>query len=84
MEPPEAGRPDATQTRESVLLSLFDGVGAAHIAVDMVLTAVGRPRALVAAWYCEKQESLAAAVQREWERRAQAFGATPYRRAAAD
>eukprot|EP00969_Alexandrium_andersonii_P222139 9811771-Alexandrium_andersonii.AAC.1 len=50
----------------------------------MVLTAVGRPRALAVAWCCEKQDSLATAVQREWERRAQAFGTTPYRRAAAD
>eukprot|EP00969_Alexandrium_andersonii_P048728 2137255-Alexandrium_andersonii.AAC.1 len=50
----------------------------------MVLTAVGRPRALVAAWYCEEQEALAAAVQQEWDRRAQAFGTMPYRRAAAD
>eukprot|EP00969_Alexandrium_andersonii_P228757 10103269-Alexandrium_andersonii.AAC.1 len=59
------------QVREIVLLSLSDGVGAARIAVDMVPTAVGRPRALVAAWYCEKQDSLASAVQREWERRSQ-------------
>eukprot|EP00969_Alexandrium_andersonii_P298423 13191500-Alexandrium_andersonii.AAC.1 len=64
MEPPAAGRPEGTQTREIVLLSLFDSVGTARVAVDMVLMAVGRPMALVAAWYCEKQENLATAVQR--------------------
>eukprot|EP00969_Alexandrium_andersonii_P340096 15033904-Alexandrium_andersonii.AAC.1 len=63
MEPPAAERPADTQTRETVLLSLFDGVGTARIAVYTVLTAVGRPRALAAAWYCEKQDSLATAVQ---------------------
>ena len=55
--------------RQVCLLSLFDGLGTARIAVDEMLRMAGKPRALALAWAAEIDETLGAAVEAHWRRR---------------
>eukprot|EP00974_Lingulodinium_polyedra_P120581 11175565-Lingulodinium_polyedra.AAC.1 len=53
--------------KEPVLLSLFDGMGTARLAVDDMLRALRCSRALVASFFAETDGRLGDAVQGVWE-----------------
>ena len=71
VEGPPPGHPG--QGRRLSLLSLFDGIGTARRAMDDILRAAGRPRALEATWFAEVRPDLAGPVERRWARRAAVF-----------
>ena len=61
--------PDDTRGRPIALLSLFDGLGTARLAVDEVLRMEGGSVRLVGSWYAEWHAPLRDAVERLWARR---------------
>ena len=70
--------------RPVALLSLFDGLGAARLAVQDALEELGQPAALSFAGYAELDAVLASAVEGYWAAGVRARGWLPYHRLAAD
>eukprot|EP00969_Alexandrium_andersonii_P228887 10108812-Alexandrium_andersonii.AAC.1 len=81
---PPGPAPGATTSTPLVLLSLFDGVGTARLAVERILQVAGCSEALVASWFCEAQRPLAAAVAASRALRSQRVGVCPHRLATHD
>eukprot|EP00969_Alexandrium_andersonii_P171090 7563504-Alexandrium_andersonii.AAC.1 len=66
------------------LLSPFDGVGIARVALDVALRRGRCLPMLHTAWFVEIEDHLAEAVESYWDRRAALTGEAPYRRLAGD
>eukprot|EP00974_Lingulodinium_polyedra_P052844 5079904-Lingulodinium_polyedra.AAC.1 len=59
--------PEGKHARPIVLLSLFDGIGTARMALDDLLRIMRRPDAPTAGLFAEIDAKLAASVQGVWE-----------------
>jgi site-specific DNA-cytosine methylase len=70
--------------RAVALLSLFDGLGTARLAIQDALAELGHPTALAFAGFAELDAVLASAVEEYWAAGARAGGWLPYQRLAAD
>ena len=70
--------------RPIVLLSLFDGLGTARLAVDELIREAGPSVYLAGSWYAEWYEPLRLAVDAAWHRRSAMYGCTRHLPVASD
>eukprot|EP00969_Alexandrium_andersonii_P198612 8771481-Alexandrium_andersonii.AAC.1 len=69
-----ATRSAGEEGRSALSLSLFDGAGAARVALDLVLHSAQVESALAASWLVEIDPVLSSAMERSWQRKAQLTG----------
>jgi hypothetical protein len=81
---PGPGRGGTQATRPIALVSLFDGLGTARLALQDLLEELGHPGALAWAGFAELDPLLAAAVARHWRAGASLGAWLPYHRMAGD